>query len=776
MSNPIRVLYVDNDTHSLSVRAGILEDEYGFDVLTEESVPAAKDRLTEESVDCVLSDFRMPGEDGLDFLTFVRETYPALPFILFTTHDSQEVVEKAFEAGATDFFPKSLVNVSYELLVRRIEQAVRLHRTTETLVQRPLDENDSHPGGTVPSSGVGDYSPLQQPSVRSGTPAEVSQQSAQTTQTGSLEGKPLTVDAGEVAKRASSIEADPVESRTGGAGSETAPGQLSAEDVDTRQTATQPESESDRAVTVGELADALRIAIDEAVDRALDGQGGGREESQSTTDEESSAVESADTPTDGVASDREASADETDVTPDGDVPPSAESDPADHREEPSSEPTEANSQPEPAAAESDDASEQRYDDATVQNRFHDRRETLGWISSDELPSTESPSPRTTESGVRSGRGSGRAGQTRRSDAVQDRGSREGSRRGETAVEGRRGSRENAVERRRGTDETAAETPQRSGETATTSGTVETAKNTTGEHTDGGESADTEASGAETDAAASEAESPEPDTENQPDATQSEPDPTAAQDPTPTEGATAVKAEASGDGGTVVAGEGTADGGGNGGGLFDEDSGSATEDDTSADDDGFGALEDGYPDGFDPGNGDSVLVQCGSQDQRKHDICVDLCARGDTKRSVLLVRYRQLDDDQLRRIVTDAARVKIISLGYSQPVPDDLQDSVEQVSINNPNDVTRIGTVITATLDDWDGEVALCYDPVDGLLRYKSTERAFRFLHILIGRLRSAGAISHFHADPLSSDPQEINTLKPLYDATVNVDSMGTHLE
>jgi hypothetical protein len=83
------------------------------------------------------------------------------------------------------------------------------------------------------------------------------------------------------------------------------------------------------------------------------------------------------------------------------------------------------------------------------------------------------------------------------------------------------------------------------------------------------------------------------------------------------------------------------------------------------------------------------------------------------------------------------------------------------------------------MDDWasaPGETVVCYDPLDVLLRYKNVKSAFRFLHLFLGKLQSAGAISHFHVDPSAGDPQEINTLKPLFDAVLTIDSVGTHVE
>jgi hypothetical protein len=179
-------------------------------------------------------------------------------------------------------------------------------------------------------------------------------------------------------------------------------------------------------------------------------------------------------------------------------------------------------------------------------------------------------------------------------------------------------------------------------------------------------------------------------------------------------------------------------------------------------------------------GTSVLVQCGSQDGRAEPACTDLLElEGEADRNVLLVRYRQMDEGRLEQIARKAARTKLLTIGYTQPLPQSVGDSVESVKINNPNDVTRLGIVVTGTMDEWESTPArsvVCYDPLDVLLRYKNVKSAFRFLHLFLGKLQSAGAVSHFHVDPSAGDPQEINTLKPLFDAVVTIDSVGTHVE
>lgn len=127
MTDPIRILYVDDDSHSLELRSSLLEQEGDFDVVTESKAADALKRLDAgEPIDCLLSDLEMPGMDGVEFLQRVRERNAEIPFIMFTAKDTDEAIGTALDSGATDFIPKSTASLSYRLLAQRIKQAVEL--------------------------------------------------------------------------------------------------------------------------------------------------------------------------------------------------------------------------------------------------------------------------------------------------------------------------------------------------------------------------------------------------------------------------------------------------------------------------------------------------------------------------------------------------------------------------------------------------------------------------------------------------------------------------
>mgnify|MGYP006281927101 FL=1 len=127
---PITVLLVDDDEQWARYLASELEDaapDFSVTVVlnVNEAVLALDD---DRSIDCIVTDFRMPEVDGIQLLEHLQESHPHLPVILVTGDGSEDVAARAINAGVTDYIRKDLRTDQTPLFVTRIRQAVERAR------------------------------------------------------------------------------------------------------------------------------------------------------------------------------------------------------------------------------------------------------------------------------------------------------------------------------------------------------------------------------------------------------------------------------------------------------------------------------------------------------------------------------------------------------------------------------------------------------------------------------------------------------------------------
>ncbi|MDZ7641108.1 MAG: sigma-54 dependent transcriptional regulator [Desulfurivibrio sp.] len=126
-SEQSHILVVDDEAGIRESLAGILADEDFYPLLAEDGESALA-RLENEAVDLVLLDIWMPGVDGLEILSRLRELYPRLPVIMISGHGTIETAVQATRLGAYDFIEKPL---SYDKVILAINNALRLSRLEE---------------------------------------------------------------------------------------------------------------------------------------------------------------------------------------------------------------------------------------------------------------------------------------------------------------------------------------------------------------------------------------------------------------------------------------------------------------------------------------------------------------------------------------------------------------------------------------------------------------------------------------------------------------------
>lgn len=137
MTDAIQLLHVDDDPEFTELTAEFIDREYdAFDIVQAIDAEEGLTKLERQPIDCVVSDYKLPGMDGIEFLEAVREEHPQLPFILFTGKGSETVASDAITAGATDYFRKERIEDQYDLLANRILNAVTATEARERVEER----------------------------------------------------------------------------------------------------------------------------------------------------------------------------------------------------------------------------------------------------------------------------------------------------------------------------------------------------------------------------------------------------------------------------------------------------------------------------------------------------------------------------------------------------------------------------------------------------------------------------------------------------------------
>ena len=142
MSDSVRVLVVDDSEFFGTLVAGELSKQYGMETVQTDSADDALAYLDSEAVDCVVSDYDMPGTDGIELFHRIEDRDIDVPFFLLTAAGSEEVASEAITAGIDDYFPKTKGEEQFEILGRRITNIVEQRRTERRLQrQRQLHGN-----------------------------------------------------------------------------------------------------------------------------------------------------------------------------------------------------------------------------------------------------------------------------------------------------------------------------------------------------------------------------------------------------------------------------------------------------------------------------------------------------------------------------------------------------------------------------------------------------------------------------------------------------------
>ncbi len=117
----MNLLVIDDEKAQRESLTGFLE-HIGHNVISAETGQKGMEILEKSSVHVIISDFRMPGLDGLRIVEKVKKMDPAILVILITAYGDVELAVNVMKAGAYDFLTKPIDLDELEVILSRAEE------------------------------------------------------------------------------------------------------------------------------------------------------------------------------------------------------------------------------------------------------------------------------------------------------------------------------------------------------------------------------------------------------------------------------------------------------------------------------------------------------------------------------------------------------------------------------------------------------------------------------------------------------------------------------
>ena len=117
----MNLLVIDDEKTQRDSLTGFLE-HIGYNVISAETGQQGLDLLEKSSIHVVISDFRMPGLDGLRVVEEVKKINPSILVILITAFGDVDLAVNVMKAGAYDFLTKPIDLDEIEVILSRAEE------------------------------------------------------------------------------------------------------------------------------------------------------------------------------------------------------------------------------------------------------------------------------------------------------------------------------------------------------------------------------------------------------------------------------------------------------------------------------------------------------------------------------------------------------------------------------------------------------------------------------------------------------------------------------
>lgn len=132
MDETLKILVVDDDAvDRMAVRRALLKTDLVVDLSEAEDSEAAQATLKTSQFDCILVDYFLPDQNGLELVKQLRHLEIDTPLVVLTGQGDEQVAVDVMKAGAADYLSKARIAPS--TLARSVQGAIRLHRAEQAV-------------------------------------------------------------------------------------------------------------------------------------------------------------------------------------------------------------------------------------------------------------------------------------------------------------------------------------------------------------------------------------------------------------------------------------------------------------------------------------------------------------------------------------------------------------------------------------------------------------------------------------------------------------------
>jgi PAS domain S-box-containing protein len=140
---PLNIIHLEDDPHDAGWVHALIEKRWPKSRLRRVDAQSSFEKALDEGApDLIISDFSMPGFDGLSALTIAQKRYPDIPFIFLSGTIGEEVAIEALRNGATDYVLKDRSIRLVPAIERAIAEAREHAKRRE--VERALHQSQAH--------------------------------------------------------------------------------------------------------------------------------------------------------------------------------------------------------------------------------------------------------------------------------------------------------------------------------------------------------------------------------------------------------------------------------------------------------------------------------------------------------------------------------------------------------------------------------------------------------------------------------------------------------